>query len=385
MQWGLPRVDDRWRNASRGPTLAVATLLVAIAPFIPSAWTGLGTATFLGLVAGCVAPHAALHASGRMGALASVAPLVVPIVLAVGVLANDRAYSLVSMGPYLYVPLAASIWRSSGLIALAFGLGGALVAAVELTLGCVGTPTAALIANVLLPPVLYVFLSGEEERGRVLREANTQLRLAAARRRADARRLALAREVHDGLGAHLSAAVVHAEVVARAATLDPSRARAAAVRLRARLNDALQELDELLQPAPDLDWGALGTRLRDAVEKLATLGTRIDVTVSERGPIIAGPIATTLRRIAQEGVANALKHARATRVSVDLAVHDGAVRLVVEDDGRGLADAKPGFGRRGIAARVALTGGRIEWVSAPDVGTRLHVTLPLAEPREEAA
>lgn len=89
-----------------------------------------------------------------------------------------------------------------------------------------------------------------------------------------------------------------------------------------------------------------------------------------------------LFRIAQEGLRNVERHARALHVEVGLRFETEAVALTVEDDGRGLpqailADGQPqGLGLVGMNERAALLGGRFEIDSRPRRGTRLRARIP---------
>jgi signal transduction histidine kinase len=86
-----------------------------------------------------------------------------------------------------------------------------------------------------------------------------------------------------------------------------------------------------------------------------------------------------LFRIAQEGVRNVERHARARCVEVGLRFAVRAVELTVVDDGRGLpvAEGEPrGLGLVGMQERAALLGGRLEIESRPHAGTRLRALIP---------
>jgi signal transduction histidine kinase len=93
-------------------------------------------------------------------------------------------------------------------------------------------------------------------------------------------------------------------------------------------------------------------------------------------------IQTTCFRIAQEAITNALRHAHATRVDVDLHRDDGNLRLLIRDNGTGFdvgaAQAQTvGLGLIGIQERAALLGGRAKISSSPNKGTTIEVSLPL--------
>lgn len=93
-----------------------------------------------------------------------------------------------------------------------------------------------------------------------------------------------------------------------------------------------------------------------------------------------------LFRIAQEGLRNVERHARAFRVEVGLRFDPEAVELTVDDDGRGLPPRVAtdgelrGLGLVGMEERAALLGGRFEIHSRPLRGTRLHVMIPAPSP-----
>jgi signal transduction histidine kinase len=152
----------------------------------------------------------------------------------------------------------------------------------------------------------------------------------------------------------------------------------------------LRNLITELRPA-ELD--ELG--LESAVESLAhrreeSSGMKVDVDIDLGNGYGGAPrrldasIENTLYRLVQEALSNAAKHAAATRVGVRLTAVPGAVELVVSDDGRGFDPnaQTSGFGLLGMRERVELGRGTFQLESAPDVGTTLHVVLPVADEAE---
>jgi signal transduction histidine kinase len=91
-----------------------------------------------------------------------------------------------------------------------------------------------------------------------------------------------------------------------------------------------------------------------------------------------------LYRIAQEAVANALRHAAATHVDIELDYGDGT-RLSIRDDGRGFAvPARPEafaqaahYGLMGMVERAEQMGAQFRIDSEPGKGTRISVALPM--------
>ena len=88
-----------------------------------------------------------------------------------------------------------------------------------------------------------------------------------------------------------------------------------------------------------------------------------------------------LFRIGQEAINNILKHARASRVNLTLALHDGQASLRMDDNGKGFTSAPSRddaqhLGLATMQERASLLGGSFTCVSAVDCGTQLHARVP---------
>ncbi|WP_371494686.1 GAF domain-containing sensor histidine kinase [Kitasatospora sp. NBC_00374] len=94
------------------------------------------------------------------------------------------------------------------------------------------------------------------------------------------------------------------------------------------------------------------------------------------------PVADEVVAVLEEALSNAVRHARADRVDVELSV-DGEVNLTVTDDGVGLPQAGPRSGLANLAERAKHLGGSFRAGAGPDGGTRLvwRVPLPPAQRR----
>jgi signal transduction histidine kinase len=110
---------------------------------------------------------------------------------------------------------------------------------------------------------------------------------------------------------------------------------------------------------------------------------RIDLDADDGATAGAGRDAEVLR-IAQEAIANALRHAGATRVAIDLraraAADGGGLVLAVTDDGAGFDPAAPEvrskrLGLTSMEERAARLGGRLEIRSAPGTGTTVRLEV----------
>jgi two-component system, NarL family, sensor histidine kinase UhpB len=83
-------------------------------------------------------------------------------------------------------------------------------------------------------------------------------------------------------------------------------------------------------------------------------------------------------RVAQEALTNVIRHARASRVELELARRDGRTVLTVRDDGRGLAPGSlpSSNGIRGMRERAMLIGATLSIDSAPGAGTVVTLSIP---------
>jgi len=159
--------------------------------------------------------------------------------------------------------------------------------------------------------------------------------------------------------------------------------QAAVGELRELVVTTLQSVRRLaveLRPAALDDFGLLPAieRLRDIVTEQG--GISVDIQSNLGDGRLAPEVETALYRIVQEAFTNVLKHASASRVSLQLYRRGEAVTLVVHDDGRGFDPANPragSLGLVGMSERVALLGGRLTIESSEDAGTMLKAEVPL--------
>jgi signal transduction histidine kinase len=209
--------------------------------------------------------------------------------------------------------------------------------------------------------------------------AESRLELAASRRRivtaADEARRRIERDLHDGTQQRLVSLGLAARLAEADVTAGRDDLRGELSRIAAGLADAVTELQEFsrgIHPAALSERG-LGPALRTLARRSA-VPVDLDVSTSARCP---EPVEIAAYYVASEALANAMKHARASRVEISLAVRDGSLLLSVRDDGVGGADPARGSGLAGLADRVEALGGSIRVRSAAEAGTHITVDLPL--------
>lgn len=215
-----------------------------------------------------------------------------------------------------------------------------------------------------------------------LAEANGQLRAQAA----DIEELAktrernrIARDIHDGLGHYLT--VVHVQLEAAQALLgrDPAGARGALLKAQELTREGLADVRRSVA----LLRGSIPAQrpLLAAIEKLTSEckagGIEAALKLSGTPRPLPEPIEITLYRAAQEALTNVRRHARASRLDIELAfAASGGIRLRVEDDGVGADRVDPGFGLLGLRERAESVGGRMTIQSVRGQGFKLEMELP---------
>ncbi|SDB99897.1 Signal transduction histidine kinase [Geodermatophilus telluris] len=226
----------------------------------------------------------------------------------------------------------------------------------------------------------------EAQRARAeLAEANEQLRghaAQAAELATTRERNRLARDIHDGLGHHLT--VVQMQVQAARAVLptDPGRADAVLAKAQQQASEALAEVRRSVAALREHPAAPpLRAALETLTEESAAAGVPATLEVHGTERELPAETSESLFRSAQEGLTNVRKHACATSARVVLTYGgDGTVRLAVRDDGRGLPAAAgagdaPTFGLLGLRERAARVGGRVT-VGSSGSGTELLVEVP---------
>jgi ligand-binding sensor domain-containing protein/signal transduction histidine kinase len=189
----------------------------------------------------------------------------------------------------------------------------------------------------------------------------------------------IARELHDTLAQELVGMQLQLNLAREASGADPAAMRGHIDRAfdigRATLADVRRMLADLRPSA--LDDVQLGTALRRFAAAAAEgERPRVDVVVQgEPRPLPAG-VDSDLLRIGQEAITNAVRHAHASRIEVELAYLRERVRLRVRDDGVGGASAGgQGYGLVGMRERAERMRGRFELRSEASAGTEVVVEV----------
>lgn len=193
----------------------------------------------------------------------------------------------------------------------------------------------------------------------------------------------LAREMHDTLGHRLTVSSVQLQAAQRLIPSDPDRAGQMVGAVLEEVREGLRELRSTVATlrAPveaDLALGPALQRLAGSFQQAT--GIVVHLTAPDDLPALTAGQRHALYRGAQEGLTNIQKHAAADEAWIELTRANGAVALLVRDNGVGLADAgngAAGFGLHGLSERAAQLGGALSISPAPAGGAEMRLTLPL--------
>jgi signal transduction histidine kinase len=244
----------------------------------------------------------------------------------------------------------------------------------------------ALLLGVAIAAAFAGVVRFHLEQAEHVQRLNAQLLAARERERELAvaeERVRLARDIHDGLGHHLTVLSVQLQAAERLLDRDPARVADTLALCRAETQAALADVRQsvaALRQSP-LD----GRSLAAALEKLTSdfaQAAAVQASFGQQGQAVPLPAAAamTVYRAAQEGLTNMQKHAaHATRVTVTLTYTAGDVQLIVQDDGAVAAvpHDRSGFGLAGLQERADQLGGTLRAAPQSPQGFLLELRLPL--------
>jgi signal transduction histidine kinase len=277
--------------------------------------------------------------------------------------------------------------RVVGVLGLVVGL------TVVAVVGIPGATGADVVFNFVLFAAAYLF--GSTMRNRRLYTEQLEARAKAAENERDEEakravadeRLRIAQELHDVVAHSMGVIAVQAGVGAHVIDKDPQEAKRSLEAISQTSRSTLSEIRHMLGVLRD-DTGASYTPapgladLDRLVRDVGSAGLEVDVRREGTRTELPPGVDFTAYRIVQEALTNVLKHAGRARATVLLGYDDGALRLEVTDDGRGVNGRSDpgGHGLMGMRERVGVYGGSFEAGPRTGGGFRVAVRLPYGEP-----
>jgi signal transduction histidine kinase len=221
--------------------------------------------------------------------------------------------------------------------------------------------------------------AAQQRAERLEREREAEARAAVAEERAR-----IARELHDVVGHSVSVMTVQASAVRRRLTPDQEQEREALEIVEQTGREALAEMRRLvgvlrrpeegpaLAPQPSL------AHLDRLVAQAGESGLPVELRIEGEPIQLPAGVDLTAYRLVQEGLTNAIKHARASKADVLVRYADGSVEVSVTDDGPGGGDGGGGgHGLVGMRERVTVYGGELEAGPRAEGGYSLRARLPV--------
>lgn len=197
----------------------------------------------------------------------------------------------------------------------------------------------------------------------------------------------LARELHDTLAQGFVGICTQLDALALKLNGDPTVVRQQLDLARRMARHSLTEARRSVMDlrTPELEDEDLPRALRAAARRWTAGSTaEVEVNVDDVKEKLPSEVEQNLLRIAQEAVANALKHGKPRHIFVELARQNGDLRLRVKDDGHGFDPSAASFslnghyGILGMQERAERMGGRFDVASHVGSGTQVEVRVPLA-------
>ena len=193
----------------------------------------------------------------------------------------------------------------------------------------------------------------------------------------NAERTRLARDLHDGLGSMLSVVKLHLHSIKEFSSLTEADAK--------RLTKARDMLDELVVELRRVAHNLMPTSLshcgiKAALEDFCRSIPMADFRFFGEDTHLDSRLEILIYRCAYELVNNAMKHAEASRINVQLTVNENLVSLSVQDNGKGFGSdtVTYGAGFTNIRNRISAYNGKISIYSSPGAGTEVTIEIELA-------
>lgn len=197
----------------------------------------------------------------------------------------------------------------------------------------------------------------------------------------------LAREIHDELGQLLTGLSLSLKLCREAVPDDLATAHNRLTKASSVVRHTIEQSHRLivdLRPTVLDDYGLVPALEEEMNQRLAPMGIEAEMDTKGDATRLPADVATAVFRIVQEAITNVIRHAKASRVHIQLQQIANGLTVTIEDDGVGLPgkDLRSPTGRSalgilGMQERARALGGWLEVAPRDPRGTRVHLWLPL--------
>ena len=198
----------------------------------------------------------------------------------------------------------------------------------------------------------------------------------------EAIRTQIATDIHDDMGSGLAQIAILTEVVKREAPRAAAEHLDEVLRLARTMRDSMSDIVWAVDPRRDRVADLVQRMRQAAFNLLGAEGMQVEFRAPEELAIEGVGLAPDRRRhlllVLKESLSNVARHARASRVEIEIRIEHGTLFLSIRDDGRGFDPSvpAPGHGLSSLRRRAEKLSGTIRIESAPGSGTRIEVEIP---------
>ena len=222
----------------------------------------------------------------------------------------------------------------------------------------------------------------QEQKIKELEQKNKLLSLNSVIEGQEAERLRIAQDLHDGLGGLLTTVKAHFQ------SIQKEIHQLENMNIYAKTNKLIDEACiEVRRIAHDMvpysiKISGLKGALEDLKDSIQARGLPCELEIFNADLLVLNEQhSNMLYRIIQEVTTNAVKHANASKLFIQLICHKDGLNVLIEDNGKGFDINQllsgGGLGLKSIDSRVSYLGGKINYDSSPGHGTTINISLPL--------
>lgn len=276
----------------------------------------------------------------------------------------------------------------AGLLVIAFGVGTIrLIYSDQRVFDYAGIAVMLTITSVAFGEAIRYYLAWRKAMNERVAQLERE-RDANAARLVNEERLRIAYEIHDVIAHTIASISVQAGVASHVIDRRPDKAKEALDAIKQTSTEALRELRSVLgalrsentDPDDRHPAASLG-RLPELTRMVEAAGLHTAVTVVGEPAMLPAAVELAAYRIVQEALTNVVRHARASKVAIEVDYQPDAVSITVNDDGPGNSgnSGGAGSGLAGMRERARTLGGTLDAVRVSD-GFRVSCRLPMVAP-----
>lgn len=237
--------------------------------------------------------------------------------------------------------------------------------------------TAGLISVFMFFIAVSNYYAVEENKAKEMLEISnrelvaTQMLLTETTRQSE--RIRIARNIHDLVGHHLTALSINLEI---ASHLTEGKAQEQVDTAHSISKLLLSDVREAVSEIRDNEKINLTEALHSLAAKLPKL--KVNMTIGGDLEVRDAKLADVILRSVQESLTNALKHAQASEINIDIKMQESDIIIAIEDNGIGLKQPlQAGNGLTGMEERINAIGGTLDIESVRQQGFAININLPI--------